>query len=70
MPDETQEPTPTPHHAPGMPRWVKVFIAVGIVLIALLVVTQLAGGDHGPGRHGGGDTPALTEHTPQPVQSP
>ena len=65
MPDEMKDPTTAPRDAPGMPRWVKVFIAVGIVLIALLVVMQFVGGDHGPGRHGGGETRARTEYTPR-----
>lgn len=53
----------------GMPRWVKVFVIIGAVLLVLLIATQLIGdGGHGPGRHGGDDeTPASTEdggHTP------
>ena len=35
-----------------MPRWVKVAIAVVALLIVLLVVSQLAGIEHGPGMHG------------------
>jgi hypothetical protein len=35
--------------APGMPRWVKVLVAVGIALVALIVVMLLTG--HGPGEH-------------------
>jgi hypothetical protein len=35
-----------------MPRWVKVFLIVGMALAALAVVaTLIVGGDHGPGRH-------------------
>lgn len=34
----------------GMPRWVKVFAAVGIAFLVLLGVL-LATGGHGPGRH-------------------
>jgi hypothetical protein len=34
------------------PRWVKVFVAVGLVVVALLVVLLVFGGDHGPSRHG------------------
>lgn len=38
--------------APGIPRWVKVSGLVVAALIVLLVaVMLLAGGDHGPGRH-------------------
>ncbi|MQA88741.1 MAG: hypothetical protein GEU90_00705 [Gemmatimonas sp.] len=38
---------------PGTPRWVKVFGAVLIALILLLVLVRLTGigGRHGPGRH-------------------
>jgi hypothetical protein len=35
----------------GMPRWVKVSAVVAAVLVALVVVMLLVGGDHGPGRH-------------------
>lgn len=41
---------------PGVPRWVKVLGIIGLVLVALLVILLLfAGGEHGPGRHTGGD---------------
>jgi hypothetical protein len=33
----------------GMPRWVKVLAAIGIALVALIVVMLLTG--HGPGEH-------------------
>ena len=36
--------------APGMPRWVKVAIAILVVLGLLAVALMLVGG-HGPGRH-------------------
>ena len=49
-----------------MPNWVKVFIVVGALLLIGLVVTQVAGVDHGPGMHRpggpGGHTPV--EHGP------
>lgn len=62
----------TRHERPAatrMPRWVKVFVIVGVLLIALLIATQfIGGGGHGPGRHGGsGETPTSTQddgHTP------
>lgn len=43
----------------GMPRWVKMSGLVVGALVAIFVVAQLlgVGGDHGPGRHGGGDDP-------------
>lgn len=44
----------------GMPRWVRVSLIVGLVVVLLLVVAKVIGlgGDHGPGRHGGGDPPS------------
>lgn len=41
----------------GMPRWVKVSLIVVTALMALFVIANIAGigGEHGPGRHGGGD---------------
>ena len=36
----------------GVPRWVKVSAVIAaIVLVAVLVVMLLSGGNHGPGRH-------------------
>ena len=37
----------------GTPRWVKVFGAVALVVIATLVFVLLLGGRHGPSRHSG-----------------
>jgi hypothetical protein len=39
---------------PGVPGWVKglAFGAV-MVLLAIVLVMLVVGGDHGPGRHGG-----------------
>ncbi len=45
-----------------MPGWVKVFIAVGVVLLLALVVAELLGVRHGPDLHGPTDAPA--EHVP------
>lgn len=38
---------------PGMPRWVKVAIALIIALVLLAVILKVTGGanGHGPGRH-------------------
>lgn len=46
----------------GMPLWVKVLLIVVAVIVAILVVTQIAGigGGHGPGRHGAAPAPMLT----------
>jgi hypothetical protein len=52
----------------GMPRWVKVFLIIMMLLVLVLVVSLLAGVRHGPGLHtppgdGGGRTPPV-EHGP------
>ena len=45
--------TPTPD-GPATPRWVKLFAAVALVTVAVVVIAMLAGGgQHGPGRHTG-----------------
>lgn len=36
----------------GTPRWVKVFGAIALVVVLLVIILFLAGGDHSPGRHG------------------
>ncbi|MGH2656301.1 MAG: hypothetical protein ACRDIZ_06360 [Actinomycetota bacterium] len=43
----------------GMPRWVKVFLIIAVVLALGFVVTRLAGVEHGPGLH----TPPV-QHSP------
>ena len=53
----------------GMPRWVKVFVIIAIVLAVVVVVGLLTGqlgpgGPHGPGRHLGG----RSDTTPIPNQ--
>jgi len=51
----------------GIPRWVKVFAVVGLVIIVLLVVAMLVGGNHGPGRHSGGEAaPTMPVSATQP----
>jgi hypothetical protein len=53
----------------GAPRWVKVVGIIAVVLLLLLGIMMLVGGEHGPGRHapsgdGGGRTPpAAGDHT-------
>jgi hypothetical protein len=51
-----------------VPRWVKAFIVVGVLLLAVLVTTQFVGEGHGPGRHGG-DAPAEDEPPVPPPKS-
>jgi hypothetical protein len=36
-----------------MPRWVKVFGALALLLLVVIAVMLLSGGNHGPGRHTG-----------------
>lgn len=37
---------------PGVPRWVKAFgIVVAALLLFMLLVLAVTGGQHGPGRH-------------------
>jgi len=50
-----------------MPRWVKVSgitVAVLLLLVAILAITGVLGGQHGPGRHlPGGHRPPI-DHGP------
>ena len=41
----------------GMPRWVKISLLVVGALVLVFVLANITGvaGDHGPGRHAGGD---------------
>jgi hypothetical protein len=56
----------------GTPRWVKVSGIIALVVVLLVVVGMLIGGEHGPGRHtpfgnAGGQTPpssAIEDYTP------
>ena len=47
---------------PGMPRWVKVSLAVVGILIAVFLLLRLTGlaGEHGPGRHMSGQGAMVT----------
>jgi hypothetical protein len=51
-----------PPSPPGMPRWVKLSLILGAVLVLLVVaVMLLASGGHGPSRHAPGiQAPPLT----------
>jgi hypothetical protein len=55
----------------GIPRWVRVFGIIALVLVLLFVISLLAGVRHGPGLHtpsgdAGGHTPSssVTYHRP------
>ena len=37
---------------PGVPRWVKVFGILGLLVIILFLIMMFRGGPHGPHRHG------------------
>lgn len=69
QPDDVDDMGRSRGHTPpiGMPRWVKVFAVVGIILVVLLLVGLLAGGNHGPGRHigdaGSGSALAAVTHS-------
>ena len=60
----------------GIPRWVKVFGIIALVLILIFVISLLAGVRHGPGMHtpssdAGGFSwhSSLAEHAEQPLWS-
>ena len=62
---------------PRTPRWVKISGIVAVVLAALVAVVFATGGpgEHGPGRHSGGDdrSPPATVpegHEPPPGHPP
>ena len=60
MTDPPRDPGPKP---PAMPRWVKVsgiIVGVLLLLVAILAITGVLGGEHGPGRHlPGGHRPPI-----------
>lgn len=57
-------PAMEPHG--GMPRWVKGFAIVGLVVVALLLVLRFTGG-HGPGGHGPGGHGSTTDAEAEPA---
>lgn len=62
QPDHGADEQATP---PGMPRWVKILGVVAIAVIAVLVAVMLiAGGDHGPGRHGAESSAGIAMSVP------
>jgi hypothetical protein len=71
-PDDHAEPTTPDAGSAGMPRWVKVSLAVAAVLLVLAVALMLfGGGEHGPGRHLGGAAPtSSTLDQPSRISEP
>lgn len=65
-----RKPTLEPHG--GMPRWVKAFVAVGLVLLALVVFVRINGGigGHGPGRHGASQNTETSPPATAPGSAP
>jgi hypothetical protein len=59
VPDDHAESATPAAGSAGMPRWVKVSLAVAAVLLVLAIAVMLlfGGGEHGPGRHLGGAAP-------------
>jgi hypothetical protein len=52
------------HQPPGVPAWVKAMAIVAAILVVLVVVMMaVAGGEHGPSRHGGHGTVDLPPAT-------
>ena len=51
-----------PTGPPGVPRWVKISGALVAVILLVLVVIMVLGGNHGPGRHMG--APVAKPSTP------
>jgi hypothetical protein len=47
--DESRRAAAPRRASTGVPRWVKVFLVIGVVLVVALVVMLAAG--HRPGRH-------------------
>lgn len=53
---------------PGVPRWVKVSAALILLVVAALVISRVAGVEHGPGLHSG--STASPDPTPPAATSP
>ena len=65
--DDPDLPPDAASETTGPPRWVKVLVAAVLVLVLALVISKLAGVDHGPGMHGGDSDAAPTTHTGPPA---
>lgn len=62
--DEARSQPDTAADEQGIPRWVKGFVIVGVVVL-LVAVVLLVGGDHGPGRHELGAGPSAVGAAPE-----
>ena len=62
----TEAPDTPEDRPPGIPRWVKFSGAAVLVVVVVLVVSALAGVDHGPQRHMGDDSTSAPVHTGPP----
>ena len=52
---------------PRAPRWVKITAALAAVIVLVVVLMLVVGGEHGPGRHlGGQEAPAGQNDGAQP----
>lgn len=60
--EDHPEPVSSP---PRAPRWVKVAGVIAGVIVILVLVALIAGGEHSPRRHFGGE-PSAPAHTPPP----
>ena len=66
MTDDTEDRPSPAAEMTGMPRWMKILIGAVLVVVAVLIISKLAGVEHGPGMHGGSDA-APTTHTGPPA---
>lgn len=48
---------------PPMPRWVKIFLAVVLIIAAALLISRALGVQHGPGMHGASAGTAVVSAT-------
>ena len=67
MTDEAVAEPDSEEPAPGTPRWVKTSAIVALAVVAVFVIVMLvSGGEHGPGRHSGGEAPpsSAAPHVP------
>ena len=59
----TEMPREDEQRPPGMPGWVKAFIAVVVLIVLLFLGSMLLGVKHGPGRHADAGVSAAAQQT-------